>query len=87
MYCSHTVTKMTLIAPDTVELHTLTFGAFTRRRSMSRFDLLQPDTPQETKQYLPFRVAGKSLRYMIDADSAVLDRERLAKLFKGQSLL
>jgi len=87
MYCSHTVKKLTLVAPDTVEMQTLTFGAFTRRRTMSRFELLQPQPPQETKQYLPFRVMGKRLRYMMDVDSEVLDRARLQKLFKGQSLL
>ena len=87
MYCAHTVTKLTLIAPDTIEMQTLTFGAFTRRHTMSRFDLLQPEVAQETKQYLPFRVMGKRLRFMIEVDSQVLDRERLAKLFKGQSLL
>ncbi len=38
-------------------------------------------------RYLPFRVTGKSLRFMMDGDSQVLDRDKLAKLFKGQSLL
>ncbi len=95
--------KLTLVGPDSVELQTLTFGAFTRRRTLSRFEFLQPEPPQETKQcaaaprrrtkshvdirYIPFRVAGKSLRFMIDGESEVLDRERLARLFKGQSLL
>jgi hypothetical protein len=104
MYCTHTVKKLTLVAPDSVELQTLTFGAFTRRRTLSRFEFLQPEPPQETKQcaagpllavkicniqgrYIPFRVAGKSLRFMMDGESEVLDRERLARLFKGQSLL
>jgi hypothetical protein len=32
-------------------------------------------------------VAGKRLRFMIDGDSEVIDRQRLQKLFKGQSLL
>jgi hypothetical protein len=103
-YCTHTVKKLTLVGPDTVELQTLTFGAFTRRQTLSRFEFLQPESPQETKQYaaapraqkqncnfksryIPFRVAGKSLRFMMDGESEVLDRERLARLFKGQSLL
>jgi hypothetical protein len=50
MYCTHTVKKLTLVSPDTVELQTLTFGAFTRRHTLSRFEFLQPEPPQETKQ-------------------------------------
>ena len=50
MYCTHTVKKMTLVSPDSIEMQTLTFGAFTRKRTLSRFDFLQPETPQETKQ-------------------------------------
>ena len=65
MYCTHTVKKMTLVAPDTVELQTLTFGGFTRTRCLSRFDFLQPETPQETKQCLPPPPRARSFEALI----------------------